>query len=88
LLVLKMSDIVEKVERYEAMLRVELERVEITSNDKTSTDFLVMARSYYKDGLHFQAVGDLVNALVCFSYGHGWLDAGVRVGALRTEQTA
>jgi len=88
LLVLEMSEIVEKVERYEAMLRVELERVEIISNNEASTDFLVMARSYYKDGLHFRAIGDLVNALVCFSYGHGWLDAGVRVGALRTEQTA
>jgi uncharacterized protein len=88
LLVLKMSDIVEKVERYEAMLRFDLEHVEIISNSKASKDFLVMARSYYNDGLHFRAIGDLVNALVCFSYGHGWLDAGVRVGALRTEQTA
>jgi len=50
-----MSEIVEKVERYEAMLRVELERVEIISNNEASTDFLVMARSYYKDGLHFRA---------------------------------
>jgi hypothetical protein len=83
-----MSDIVEKVERYEAMLRFDLEHVEIISNSKASKDFLVMARSYYNDGLHFRAIGDLVNALVCFSYGHGWLDAGVRVGALRTEQTA
>jgi hypothetical protein len=83
-----MSEIVEKVERYEAMLRFELERVSIISNNKTSTDFLLMARSYYKDGLHFRALGDLVNALVCFSYGHGWLDAGVRIGALRTEKTA
>ncbi|MDD1725695.1 MAG: DUF357 domain-containing protein [Euryarchaeota archaeon] len=83
-----MSEIVEKVERYEAMLRFELERASISSNNKTSTDFLLMARSYYNDGLHFRAIGDLVNALVCFSYGHGWLDAGVRVGALRTEKTA
>jgi uncharacterized protein len=83
-----MSEIVEKVERYEAMLRFELERVSIISNNTTSTDFLLMARSYYKDGLHFRALGDLVNALVCFSYGHGWLDAGVRIGALRTEKTA
>jgi uncharacterized protein len=83
-----MSDIVEKVERYEAMLRFDLEHIEIISNSEASTDFLVMARSYYKDGLYFRAIGDLVNALVCFSYGHGWLDAGVRVGALRTEKTA
>ena len=83
-----MSEIMEKVARYEAMLRVELEHVEIISNNEASTDVFVMARSYYEDGLHFRAIGDLVNALVCFSYGHGWLDAGVRVGALRTEQTA
>ena len=83
-----MSEIVEKVERYEAMLRFELEHISTISNNKTSTVFLLMARFYYKDGLHFRALGDLVNALVCFSYGHGWLDAGVRVGALRTEQTA
>ena len=83
-----MSEIVEKVARYEVMLRFDLEHVKINSNNKTSTDFLVMARCYYEDGLHFRAIGDLVNALVCFSYGYGWLDAGVRVGALRTEQTA
>jgi uncharacterized protein len=83
-----MSEIMEKVARYEAMLRVELEHVAIISNNEISTDVLVMARSYYEDGLHFLALGDLVNALVCFSYGHGWVDAGVRLGALRTEQTA
>lgn len=81
-----MSEIADKVARYEAMLRVDLEHVVLISNNKTSTDILVMAQSYYRDGLHFRAIGDLVNALVCFSYGHGWLDAGVRVGALRTEQ--
>ncbi len=88
MLVLKMSEIAETVARYEAMLRVDLEHVELISNNKTSTDILVMAQSYYNDGLHFRAIGDLVNALVCFSYGHGWLDAGVRVGALQTKQTA
>jgi len=80
-----MPEIADKVARYEAMLRIALEHVAIVANKKTSTDFLTMARSYYEDGLHFRANGDLVNALVCFSYGHGWLDAGVRIGALRTQ---
>jgi uncharacterized protein len=80
-----MSEIADKTARYETMLRVALGRVEIVATKKNSTDFLIMARSYYEDGLYFRSIGDLVNALVCFSYGHGWLDAGVRVGALRAQ---
>jgi len=83
-----MTEIADKVARYEVMLRIALERVEIVASKETSTEFLTMARSYYEDGLHFRAIGDLVNALICFSYGHGWLDAGVRAGALRTQQSA
>jgi uncharacterized protein len=83
---LKMSQIVDKVALYETMLRIALERAEIIVNKEYSTDFLTMARSYYEDGVYFRKNGDLVNALVCFSYGHGWLDAGVRVGALKAQQ--
>jgi len=83
---LKMSQIVDKVALYETMLRIALERAEIVINKKYSDDFLTMARSYYEDGVYFRTSGDLVNALVCFSYGHGWLDAGVRVGALKAQQ--
>ena len=86
LLVLKMSQIVDKVALYETMLRIALERAEIVINKKYSDDFLTMARWYYEDGVYFRTSGDLVNALVCFSYGHGWLDAGVRVGALKVQQ--
>jgi hypothetical protein len=39
-----------------------------------------MAQSYLQDGRHFRASGDPVNALASFSYGYGWLDAGVRMG--------
>ncbi len=80
-----MSDIEAKVTRYEAMLRVALEHAEIVRDQKGSQDIITMARSYYEDGKHFQKVGDLINALVCYSYGHGWLDAGIRVGALITK---
>jgi uncharacterized protein len=83
---LEMSQIVDKVALYETMLRIALERAEIIVNKEYSTDFLTMARSYYEDGVYFRKSGDLVNALVCFSYGHGWLDAGVRVGALKAQQ--
>jgi len=81
-----MSQIVDKVALYETMLRIALERADIVVNKKCATDVLTMARSYYEDGVYFRTSGDLVNALVCFSYGHGWLDAGVRVGALLAQQ--
>jgi hypothetical protein len=81
-----MSQIADKVALYETMLRIALERADIVVNNKCSTYFLTMARSYYEDGVYFWTSGDLVNALVCFSYGHGWLDAGVRVGALKAQQ--
>ena len=81
-----MSQIVDKVALYETMLCIALERADIVANKKCAADVLTMARSYYEDGVYFRTSGDLVNALVCFSYGHGWLDAGVRVGALQAQQ--
>jgi len=47
---------------------------------KMADEYYSMAESYYADGIHFMGTGDKVNALVCFSYGHAWLDAGVRLG--------
>ena len=80
-----MSDIEAKVFRYEMMLRTALGCTEIVEDKKYSKDFMTMARSYYEDGIYFQKGGDLVNALICFSYGHGWLDAGIRVGVLKSN---
>jgi hypothetical protein len=54
--------------------------------DTAADDYLNMARCYYSDGVHFLGTGDLVNALVCFSYGHAWLDAGVRLGVFLTTK--
>jgi hypothetical protein len=45
-----------------------------------AVDCREMAVSYLEDGRHFREAGDPVNALAAFSYGYGWLDAGVRVG--------
>jgi hypothetical protein len=47
-----------------------------------------MAKAYYDDGSHFMEAGDHVNALVCFSYGHAWLDAGVRLGMFKVTKDA
>jgi hypothetical protein len=81
----KVSEIKVKVARYEAMLRDALARAESATHQEESNDFLMMARAYYEDGCYFREREDMVNALACFSYGHGWLDAGLCAGALRSH---
>lgn len=79
------ADLNEKVKRYERLLKEALEKAEYSSIKqshmyKIADDHKNMASSYYNDGLHFVEIDDPVNALVCFSYGHAWLDAGARLG--------
>ena len=79
------ADIMEKVGRYQKLLRAALDDVKKTTPEGThmnrvADDYLNMARCYYEDGSNFIRENDPVNALVCFSYGHAWLDAGVRLG--------
>jgi len=81
------ADLEEKVERYRQLFSQALESTGIVQGlepdtQKRGEEFLNMARSYFGDGLHFKEDGDMVNALVCFSYGHAWLDAGTRLGIL------
>ncbi len=83
----------EKVKRYEGMLHKALGAFEVVPHEKShlrevSDDFSNMARSYYKDGMYFIKEGDMVNALVCFSYGHAWLDAGVKLGVFKVGDEA
>ena len=79
------ADLAEKTDRYERMLADALTEAERTAPDGTplgaaAADCVEMADSYLKDGRHFRENDDLVNALASFSYGYGWLDAGVRMG--------
>ena len=80
----------EKVKRYEELLRKALKAFEIVVQEnshliKVAQDYSNMASSYYDDGMHFIQEGDIVNALVCFSYGHAWLDAGVKLGVFKVS---
>ena len=84
------ADLNEKVERYERLLREALEKAELAPIDRShmytvGQDYRNMAQSYYEDGLHFVEENDPVNALVCFSYGHAWLDAGARLGVFDVD---
>ncbi len=76
----------EKAYRYRKLLSAALSDHDIVPDRSShlhavAKDYLVMAESYYKDGVHFlESDGDYVNALVAFSYGHAFIDAGVRLG--------
>ena len=81
------ADLEEKTDRYEELLADALDAAEPADSEATpleegATECLEMARSYLEDGRHFREAGDPVNALASFSYGHGWLDAGARLGVL------
>jgi hypothetical protein len=79
------ADLAEKMDRYERMLADALEAAERrppadTALGGAAADCREMAESYLRDGRHFRAADDPVNALAAFSYGYGWLDCGVRMG--------
>jgi hypothetical protein len=85
------ADLNEKTLRYKGMLNEAIADVQKVHTgeprlDRVADEYLTMAKSYYADGVHFLDSGDPVNALVCFSYGHAWLDAGVRLGVFRTTK--
>ena len=79
------ADLEEKTERYEALLAAALDAAEVAPQEDTplygaALECREMAQSYLDDGRHFLEQGDRVNALASFSYGHGWMDAGARIG--------
>ncbi|WP_331232665.1 DUF357 domain-containing protein [Natronorarus salvus] len=77
------ADLDEKTGRYGRLLAEALSVAEPASGrEEEAAECLEMARSYLEDGGHFREAGDPVNALAAFSYGHGWLDAGARLGVL------
>jgi hypothetical protein len=88
------ADLQEKTDRYERMLADALDEAESrppagTPLGTAAAECREMAASYLDDGRHFREADDPVNALAAFSYGYGWLDAGVRMGLFAVpEDTA
>ncbi len=79
------ADLEEKTDRYETLLASALDAAEIAPQEGTplheaALKYREMAQSYLEDGRHFRTQDDPVNALASFSYGHGWMDAGARIG--------
>ena len=79
------TELKELVEKDLKITKRALEKVRIIAPDKSyakriASDFFGMASAYYQDALHFQDKNDLIRALACVNYAHGWLDAGARLG--------
>lgn len=75
-----------KTHEYEALLAGALASASPAADEsEAATECLEMAQAYLEDGRHFLAGDDLPNALAAFAYGHGWLDAGVRMGVLAAD---
>jgi hypothetical protein len=79
------ADLEEKTDRYGEMLADALDTADPAAPPGTplgeaAAETYEMAQSYLDDGRHFRDTDDPVNALASFSYGYGWLDAGVRFG--------
>ena len=85
------ADLDEKTDRYEEMLADALTAAEVavpsaTPLGRAADEIGEMALSYLEDGRHFRDNDDPVNALAAFSYGYGWLDAGVRLGLFEVPE--
>lgn len=75
-----------KTHAYEELLTEAMTAASAAPEASTeAAECLEMAEAYLEDGRHFLASDDLPNALAAFAYGHGWLDAGVRLGVLEAE---
>jgi hypothetical protein len=75
----------EKTLRYQRLLDTARASVECagspaTTNYRFSEKILFIAARYAAQGACYLRDGTYEDALACFSYGHGWLDAGVTSG--------
>lgn len=78
-----MDQLQRKTDQYETHLEAGCEEAQsIETAYEEGQACLEMAQAYLADGKHFREAGDDVTALAAFSYGHGWLDAGIRIGVL------
>lgn len=82
--------LIEKTHRYEHLLNTARSSVECAGETETiSNNFagtiLFIIAQYAGQGARYHKAGAYEDALACFSYGHGWLDAGVTCGYFRIQ---
>ena len=85
---LLLEKLIEKTHRYERLLNTARSSVECAGETETISNtfarkvFFITAQ-YATQGAAYRNAGAYEDALACFSYGHGWLDAGVTCGYFR-----
>lgn len=77
-----MGELAAKVDQYERLLAEAIAAASVADEPAGGEACMEMGRAYLEDGRHFRSEGEPVEALAAFSYGHGWLDAGARLGVL------
>ena len=80
--------LMEKTQRYERLLDTARSSVECAGEPSTISNIfaskvLFITAQYATRGDVYHNTGAYEDALACFSYGHGWLDAGVTCGYFR-----
>jgi hypothetical protein len=78
----------EKTFRYQRLLAGACNGLERAGEEETipgeaANRILAVGRLFLAWGGEFIRTGRMDSALACFSYGHGWLDCGVRTGMFR-----
>lgn len=78
----------EKSTRYERLLNLALDAVELSPEQESPLSLAgerihLVSSAFLQEGKRSLTGGDRSRALALFSYGHGWLDAGVRSGLFR-----
>ena len=78
----------EKTFRYDRLLNIARSSVECSGEPATIRNnfagkVLFITALYAAQGARYRETGANEDALACFSYGHGWLDAGVTCGYFR-----
>ncbi|MDO9326607.1 MAG: DUF357 domain-containing protein [Methanoregula sp.] len=80
--------LIEKTGRYERLLNTARSSVECAGETETicnnfAGNVLFITAQYADQGSRYNKTAAYEDALACFSYGHGWLDAGVTCGYFR-----
>lgn len=60
-----------------------INNIKINKNTKLAEDFIDTIKRYYEDAKYYYKKNDMVSAMGCLNYSHGWLDAGIKTGVLK-----
>lgn len=78
-----------KLERYFSITKkaLDIAKKKINKRKKKEAEIILdTAQRYYDDALWFKNKGDSVNSFACLNYGHGWLDAGAKLGIFLVKE--